>query len=57
MYCPILNKFGFSRQILIEVSNFKLQVIPSSGNWAEVCEQASSHDEANRFFSSFPQKS
>jgi hypothetical protein len=36
-FCPILTKFGFSRQILIEVPNIKFHENSSSGSRADAC--------------------
>ena len=44
-FCPKLIKFGFSRQISIEVSSVKFHENPSSGSRADTYEQTDGHDE------------
>jgi hypothetical protein len=51
--CPILTKFGVSRQFFIKVSNFKLHTNPSIGSRAVTCEKTDRHGEANRRFPQF----
>jgi len=46
--CPILKKFGVFRQILIKVSNIKLQGNLSSGSQADTCRQTDRYEEAKR---------
>jgi hypothetical protein len=48
--CPILTKFGFSRQIFIRVSNIKFHENPPSGSRADICGRTAGHEECNRHF-------
>ena len=54
-YCPILTKFGLSRQIFVKVPNIKVHINPSSDSRADRCWQTDGqtdrHVESNRCFS------
>jgi len=51
-FCPVLKKYGVSRQILINVSNTKFHGNLSSGSQADTCGQTDretdGYKEANR---------
>jgi hypothetical protein len=49
-FCPILTKFGFSRQIFIKVPITKFHGNPSNGRCTYKCRQPDRHDEDNRRF-------
>lgn len=48
--CPILNKYGFSRQIFINGPYIKFYGNSHSGSRADRCEQTEGHDEAHRVY-------
>jgi hypothetical protein len=54
-FCPVINKCGFSRRILIEVPSTKFHEYPSIGSRAATCGQTDTHvdvhDEGNKRFS------
>jgi hypothetical protein len=46
-FCPILRKFGVSRQIFIKIPNVKCHKNPSSGSRADTDGHTDGYDEAN----------
>jgi len=52
-FCQIVNKLGFSRQILEKFSNIEINGTPSSGSRIDPRGLTDRHDEANTRFSQF----
>jgi len=47
-FCPVLSKFGLSKQVFVEVPNIKFYGNPSNGNRADAADrQTDGHDEGN----------